>query len=79
MAIKIKGNLLTYTKGMTTEKLILHFRSRIEKREKEIEKREWIVKEYNSLVEKNKVDRGWLVWLEKELEKEKQSEVKENE
>lgn len=55
-----KNTVIHYTKGMTNEDAIKEIEKRMRKRQKELDKRQWIVDEYNSLKEKQLVDRDWL-------------------
>lgn len=63
MKVKIKGNTIGYPKGATLDEIKKHFIQRIERRNKEIERREWIVAEYRRLQAANATDREWLAWL----------------
>lgn len=64
MKIRYKnGNTIIYTKGASLEEVKVAIKKRMEKRQKELEKREWIVKEYKSLEAKQAEDRQWLQWL----------------
>lgn len=64
MKIQYKnGNTIMYTKGASLEEVKAAIKKRMEKRQKELEKREWIVKEYKSLEAKQAEDRQWLQWL----------------
>lgn len=58
-----RGNTIVYTKGMSLEQVIEFIEKRMKKRTDELQKREWIVKEYRSLEAKQAEDRQWLLWL----------------
>lgn len=60
---KNKGNTIVYTKGMSLKQVIEFIERRMKKRDEELKKREWIVKEYRSLEAKQAEDRMWLTWL----------------
>lgn len=64
MKVRYKGNTLIYTKGATLQEVIETIKKRIKKRDEEMRKREWIVKEFKSLEAKQIEDRAWLSWLE---------------
>ncbi len=55
-----KNTVIHYKKGMTNEDAIKEIENRMRKRMKELDKRQWIVDEYNSLKEKQEVDREWI-------------------
>ena len=59
-----KGRVMRYTKGASKEDVMSFLSSRIAKRQKEIDKREWIVREYNSLIKKQEEDKSWLIWTQ---------------
>lgn len=63
MNVRYKGNTIIYTKGATKEDVINCLEKRMQKREVEMAKREWIVKEYRSLEAKQAEDRSWLAWV----------------
>ena len=67
MAVRYKGNVIYYTKGMSCDDVMNAIRKRMEKRETEIKKREWIYQEYISLKSKQDEDASWLAWCEKNL------------
>ena len=58
-----RGNTIVYTKGMSLEEVKGVIEKRMKKRDEELKKREWIVKEYRSLEAKQAEDRQWLQWL----------------
>lgn len=60
---KKKNTLLTYSKGMTRDQVAHELQKRIDKREKELEKREWIYKEYLNLIKSQENDKQWLNWV----------------
>lgn len=60
---KNKNRTIVYSRGMTNDDAIKEIEKRMGNREKEIYKREWIVKEYNSLIQKQEIDREWLLAL----------------
>lgn len=60
---KNKGTVIVYTRGMTNQDAIKLLNKRISNREKEIQKRKWIVDQYNSLVAANELDKSWVISL----------------
>lgn len=60
---KDKGNRIVYTKGMTQDQIIEFIKNRMAKRQKELDKRQWIVDEYRSLSSKQAEDNEWLSYL----------------
>ena len=63
ITVKYKGNIMTHTKGATAEQVIEVIEKRMARREQELQKREWVVKEYRSLEAKQAEDREWLAWV----------------
>ena len=62
---KKNGNCIVYSKGSNNDSVIVELRKRVEKREKELQKRKWIYDEYLSLLKKQELDRGWIATLER--------------
>ena len=63
---KNKGHTLVYKKGQSRLEVQTELEKRIAKRQKELDKRQWIVNEYNSLLCKQAEDRDWLNWVKKQ-------------
>jgi len=65
MKVRYKNNnrTIVYPKGASLQEVKNCIIKRMEKRQGEMDKREWIVKEYKSLEEKQCQDREWLAWL----------------
>lgn len=61
---KKNGNTIVYSKNMTQQQVMDAIRKRMATRQKEIEKRQWIVDEHKSLLEKQAQDQEWLFYLE---------------
>lgn len=57
------GNTLVYPKGASLAEIKAVIEKRMKKRDEELKKREWIVKEYRSLQAKQAEDNQWLQWL----------------
>lgn len=57
------GRTIVHPKGMTNSEAIRYLENRIKKRDKELQKRQWIYDEYNSLLAKQKLDREWVIIL----------------
>lgn len=58
-----KNTTLVYSKGATKEQIVEFIRNRISKRQIEIDRRQWIVDEYNRILEKQKQDQEWLEYI----------------
>lgn len=58
-----KNTTLVYSKGATREQIIEFIKNRIEKRQIELDKRQWIIDEYNRIMEKQKQDKEWLDYI----------------
>ena len=67
MAVRYKGNVILFTKGMSRDDVMNAIKKRMDKRATELEKRKWIYDEYNSLKAKQDEDAIWLAWCEKNL------------
>lgn len=67
MAVRFtnKGRTIVYRKGQSRLDVIAELEKRIAKRQKELDKRRWIVDEYNSLLSKQAEDRSWVIELNK--------------
>lgn len=64
MKVQYKNNnTIVYTKGASLAEVKAVIEKRMKKREEELKKREWIVKEYRSLQAKQAEDNQWLQWL----------------
>ena len=64
MKVRYKnGNTIVYTKGASLAEVKAVIEKRMKKRNEEMKKREWIVKEYKSLQAKQAEDNQWLQWL----------------
>lgn len=68
MRLSFKKNTIIYPKGATRSDIVKELERRISKRKIEIERREWIVKQYESLVKKQAEDVGWLRWVENTMD-----------
>ena len=66
MKVSYKKNVIYVTKGASLDETIAFVKKRIEKRQAEMSKREWIYKEYLSLQDKCNEDISWLDWLNKQ-------------
>lgn len=64
MRLKFLKNTIYYPKGATRSDVIAELKRRISKRQIEIERREWIVKQYESLLKKQDEDKKWLLWVQ---------------
>ncbi len=68
MKVRYKKNTLIHSKGATLQQVKDCIKKRMEKREAELKKREWIYKEYLSLKSKQAEDSEWLAWLNTQSE-----------
>lgn len=70
MKVHYKDNntTLVYSKGATREDIITYIQERIEKRQAELNKRQWVVDEYNRISEKQKQDIDWLDYIKRHPE-----------
>ncbi len=68
MSVRFKGhnnNTIVYSKGMTDKDIMDVLSRRIQKRQVELDRRKWIVDEYNSLLKKQNTDKQWLAEFNK--------------
>ena len=63
MKVSYKKNVILVTKGASLQDTISFVEKRIAKREAEMQRREWIYKEYVALQKKCAEDKSWLLWL----------------
>lgn len=68
MGLRFKGNTIFYPKGASRDDVVSMLDKRIEKRSIEIERREWIAKEYERLCKLQEEDKKWRTWVSMQSE-----------
>lgn len=66
-------SVIVYTKGATLEQIVECLEKRVADRKSELVKREWIVKQYESIKNKLVIEEDWLNYLKGLTEEEWQN------